>query len=166
MILPRILLALWGLSAWATGTCKAFGYGLVHLFNGSVDYDGDSLYIMFIDSTGAGAIDIDADDYLNDVNGDEVTDASWSAGGVALSGTTVTIVGASNEVRLKANDVAETSKTLVDAKMAIIYSRTNGTDATRELLFYINFDSALEPDAGDLDIDFDDTNGLVAFDYT
>jgi hypothetical protein len=94
-----------------------------------------------------------------------VTGTNWAANGQQADGETLSLVTASNDVELDITDEVTATVTLTDGKHAIIYTRTPGTDATRELVGYCTFDTALAPQGGTLTLDFAAT-GLVLIDYT
>lgn len=108
--------------------------------------------------------DVDLHDYKNDVT-NEVTGTNWAAGGVVLSGCSITVVGASNRVKFSATDVSVATVTLTGGRVATIYNNTAATDATRPILGTITFDSDLSPNAATLSITFDSTNGLSYITY-
>jgi hypothetical protein len=96
---------------------------------------------------------MDTDDFKNDVVANEVTGTNWAAGGQTTTAT-VTLDAATNEVRVALSDISVATVTLTDGKHAVVYNSTPGTDATRPLVGYVTFDTALAPTAGTLAIDF------------
>lgn len=109
--------------------------------------------------------DIDAHDFWNDVVANEVTGTNWAANGQQADGEALSLVTANNDVEFDITDEVVATVTLSDGKHVILYSRTPGTDATRELLGYGTFDTALAPAGGTLTLDFA-TTGFVLIDYT
>jgi hypothetical protein len=148
-----------------TATGKLTGNGLLFLLNGAVPWGTDDLYFALVNTTGNSAIDIDATDYWNDLVANEVTGTGWAANGKQLSGEALSLVTANNDVEFDVTDIASATTTLTDGKAGVIYSRTPGTDATREIVGFCTFDTALAPQGGTLDIDFA-TTGFVLIDYT
>lgn len=146
-----------------SATCKAYGNGLLHLFDGGVIWGSDDTYLALASSSYTP--DIDAHDYWNDVVANEVTGTNWAANGQQADGETLSLVTANNDVEFDITDESVASVTLSDGKHLIVYSRTPGTDATRELLFYATMDTALAPAGGTLLLDFS-TTGLILVDYT
>jgi hypothetical protein len=147
-----------------SATGKLYGTGLLNLLDGDVLYAGDTLYIGLART--AYTPDIDADDYWLDINAThEITGTNWAAGGVPADGTTLAKVDANNDVEFDITDESTATVTLSDAKHMILYSRTPGTDATRELIGYATFDTALAPAGGTLLLDFA-TTGFILIDYT
>jgi hypothetical protein len=147
-----------------TATGKLFGNGLLFLLNGAVVWGTDDIYLALART--AYALDIDAHDFWIDVNAaDEVTGTNWPAGGVQADGEALSLVTANNDVELDITDESTATVTLSDGKDLIVYTRTPGTDATRELVGYAEFDTALAPAGGTLLLDFAST-GFVLVDYT
>lgn len=88
----------------------------------------------------------------------EVTGTGYTAGGVTLSGKSVTYDSASNETRLLAGDANWTSATFTTAK-AVIYKDT-GSAATSPLLGWIDFGGNETVTTGNFTITFDITGAL------
>jgi hypothetical protein len=147
-----------------TATGKLYGNGLLFLLNGAVVFGSDDTYLALART--AYTPDIDAHDYWLDINAaDEITGTGWAAGGVQADGETLSLVTANNDVELDITDEAVATVTLTDAKHVILYSRTPGTDGTRELIGYATMDTALAPQGGTLTLDFS-TTGWALIDYT
>lgn len=137
---------------------------MLFLLNGAVIWGSDDVYLALART--AYTPDIDAHDFWNDVNAaDEITGTNWPAGGVQADGETLSLVTANNDVEFDITDESVATVTLSDAKHLIVYTRTPGTDATRELIGYATFDVALAPAGGTLLLDFA-TTGLWLIDYT
>jgi hypothetical protein len=123
----------------------------------------DDLYLALASSSYT--VDIDAHDFWADVVANEVTGTNWAANGQQADGETLSLVTANNDVEFDITDEVVASVTLTDGKHVILYSRTPGTDATRELVGYATMDTALAPQGGTLTIDFS-ASGFVLIDYT
>lgn len=148
-----------------SATGALYGNGLLNCLDSGVVYGTDDTYLALLNTTGASALDIDAHDNWDDVVANEETGTGWSANGVQADGEALSLVTANNDVEFDITDETATTVTLTDGKMLVLYSRTNGTDATRELIGYATFDTALAPGGGDLVLDFA-TTGFVLIDYT
>lgn len=146
-----------------SATGKLYGPGLLHLLDGSVIWGSDDVYIALASSSYT--VDIDAHDFWNDVVSFEVTGTGWAANGQQADGETLSLVTANNDVEFDITDEVTATVTLSDGKHSILYSRTPGTDATRELIGYATWDTALAPAGGTLTHDFAGT-GFVLVDYT
>lgn len=101
-----------------------------------MDWVGDTINVMLTASTYTE--DLDAHDFRNDVT-NEVTGTNYSAGGIALSGKTLTYDSASNESRMDANDPTFTNITVSGIRKAVFY-KVVGTAATDPVLFIYVFD--------------------------
>ena len=146
-----------------TATGKLYGNGLLNLLDGDVTWGTDDVYLAL--AATAYALNIDTHDFWNDVVANEITGTNWPAGGVQADGEALSLVTANNDVEFDITDESTASVTLSDGKDLIVYSRTNASDATRELIGYGEFDTALAPAGGTLDLDFA-TTGFVLIDYT
>ena len=116
-------------------TAKLYGLALQCAFNKEIDWDSDTLKVMLC--TSAYTPNQDTHRYKSDVTG-EVTGTGYTAGGVTLTGVTITYNGATNTLMLDAADISWASATLT-ARYAIIYDSTPSTDATRPLIAYVDF---------------------------
>lgn len=146
-----------------SATGKLYGNGLLFLLNGAVVWGTDDTYLALASS--AYTPDIDAHDFWNDVVANEVTGTNWAANGQQADGETLSLVTANNDVEFDITDEVTATVTLTDGKHVILYTRTPGTDATRELIGYATMDTALAPQGGTLTLDFA-TTGFVLIDYT
>jgi hypothetical protein len=121
------------------------------VLKGDIDFDTAVFKVMLASSSYAP--NMDTDDFKNDVVANEVTGTNWAAGGQTTTAT-VTLDAATNEVRVALSDISVATVTLTDGKHAVVYNSTPATDATRHLVGYVTFDTALAPTAGTLAIDF------------
>jgi hypothetical protein len=104
----------------------------------------------------------DTHDFWADLNSNEVTGTNWSAGGVALTGTEITI--SSGVTIFDATDVSVASTTISNA-MASVHYRTTGNAATAELFQLHDFVTAVSTSNGTFQIQWH-TDGLTRFDHT
>lgn len=101
-----------------------------------IDWVSDTINVLL--TTSSYTEDVDAHDFRNDVT-NEVTGTNYSAGGVALSGKTLTYDSATNESRLDATDPTFTNITVSGIRKAVFY-KSVGTSATDPLLWLYTFD--------------------------
>lgn len=101
-----------------------------------MDWVTDTVNVLL--TTVTYAEDLDAHDFRNDVT-NEVTGTNYSAGGVALSGKTLTYDSATNESRMDANDPTFTNITVSGIRKAVFY-KVVGSSATDPLLWIYVFD--------------------------
>jgi hypothetical protein len=116
-----------------SGTLHWYGNGLLNLAKGNIDLDTDTFKIML--TTSAYTPDQDAHDFRNDVT-NEVTGTGYTAGGVTLTGVSVTYDSASNQVRISWSDPTWPSSTIT-ARTAVIYKSRGGASSADELLAYV-----------------------------
>lgn len=86
--------------------------------------------------TSAYVPDLDTHDFFNDIT-NEITGTGYTAGGVTLTGVTVTYNSTTNSAVLDANNPSWSSSTLT-ARGAVIYKST-GVSSTSPLIRYIDF---------------------------
>lgn len=87
--------------------------------------------------------DLDAHEFRSSVT-NEVTGTGYTAGGVALTGESVTIDGAANRVKLDAGDADFGTVTFTDGTQVIVYTDT-GNAATDRLISVHAFPTAQSP---------------------
>lgn len=122
-----------------------YGKFLVHALKGDVDFDTLNLKAMIC---AAGYTpDFDAHEFRSSVT-NEVSGTGYTAGGVSLTGESVTIDGATNRVKIDANDAAWTTVTFTAGTQLIVYVDT-GNAATDILVSRHTFPSAQSPSAQD-----------------
>jgi hypothetical protein len=88
-------------------------------------------------------LDQDNHDFINDVNANEATGTGVSAGGVALSGLTVTIDGTTNRVYIDAADITGISATFC---YVVVYVDT-GSSSTSPLICITDLSEGTATDA-------------------
>lgn len=106
--------------------------------------------------------DFNLHDFRNDVTANEVTGTNWAAGGVALTGTELTISGGT--LTYDATDVSVATTTIDNARGYVLYTNV-GLDTTDQLLFLINFGGDVSTVAGTFSIVWAGT-GIWTLDFT
>jgi hypothetical protein len=101
-------------------------------------------------------------DFRNDVP--ELTGSGWASGGVALTGTELTISPAGT-LMFDATDISQPNVTLVAAMCSVHYTNV-GAAGTDQLVQLHDFVSAVSPSNGTFTIQWHATNGLTLIDYT
>lgn len=135
----------------AAATIQLYGAYLLNTFKGDIDHDTASFKAMLVNSSYTP--NMDTHDFKDDVVANEVTGTNWPAGGVAVT-ITLSIDATSHQLRAAVSDISVSTVTLTDGKTLVIYNNTPGSDATRHLVGYATFDTALAPTAGTLSVDF------------
>lgn len=110
-----------------------------------MDWVSDVINVLL--TTNTYTEDLDAHDFRNDIT-NEVTGTNYVAGGVALSGKTLTYDSATNESRMDANDPTFTNITVSLIRKAVFY-KVVGTAATDPLLWIYVFDGDQSVTAAD-----------------
>jgi hypothetical protein len=104
----------------------------------------------------------DTMDFWDDLVANEVTGTNWSAGGVSLTGTEVTL--SSGVLTFDATDVSVASTTISNAMCSVL--RTNvGSNATDQLIMLHDFVTAVSTSNGTFGIQWSGS-GLLTLDYT
>lgn len=106
--------------------------------------------------------DFNADDFRNDVTANEVTGTNWAAGGVALTGTEITLSG--GVLTFDATDVSVASTTISNAMASVLYTNV-GADTTDQLIMLHDFVTAVSTSNGTFGIQWN-ASGLLTLDYT
>jgi hypothetical protein len=145
----------------ATGTFVPFPAYILNSLKGDIDHDTITVKVMLLSS--AASPNADTHDFLDDLVANEVTGTNWAATGQTVT-LTLTQDAASDQVRAELSDISVNTVTLTDGKHALVYNSTPGTNATRHLIGYVTFDTALAPTAGTLAITFPAPTWF--FDYT
>src|SRR3982751_5694470 len=86
-----------------------------------VDWDTDTIKVAL--ATSSYVPDQDTHDFFNDVTNQLTTGGGYTAGGVALTGRSVVVNGATNTVRFLATAAQWTSATFT-SRFAIVYKDT------------------------------------------
>jgi hypothetical protein len=135
----------------ATATFQVYQQFIEHLLHANIDFD--TIQPKALLASSSYTPNMDTHDFLDDVVANEVTGTNWAAGGQNTTAT-ITVDAGTNEVRVALSDISVNTVTLTDGKHVIVYNSTPGTNATRHLIGYGTFDTALAPTAGTLAIDF------------
>ncbi len=102
--------------------------------DGSIDWENDTIKAMLMTDTYSQNIDTDV--FKDDVSG-EATGTGYSAGGVELTGASITIDTSSDLAKYDANDASWLASTIT-AYGVVLYKDT-GTPSTSPLVAYISF---------------------------
>ena len=126
--------------------------------NAAWDWDTDTIKLSL--HTATYAPDLDTHDFYNDVT-NEVSSTNYTAGGNTLGGPpSVTVDGATNEVRLDANDTSWTNVTFT-TRYGVVYKST-GVSSTSPLIALIDFGADQTVSAANFSIVFAATGVIKA----
>lgn len=103
----------------------------------------------------------DTDQYFNTVTNELAASGGYTAGGIALSGKTLTYDGPSNTVRLKATDVTWTALTPSAGIRYAVIRKDTGTNTTSHLMGYVNMGADQTPGGIDFVVKGDPTDGFL-----
>jgi hypothetical protein len=119
----------------------------------------DNKYTLLSDSA---TPNFDTHDFWDDLVANEVTGTNWAAGGVALTGTELTL--SSGTMTFDATDVSVASTTITSAMAGVL--RTNvGSNATDQLLLLQDFVTAVTTVNGTFTVQHN-ASGILTIDYT
>lgn len=135
------------------GTWKFYGNAVVKLVTGQIDLDTDTFKVMLAQS--GYTPNQDTHDFRDDVTNEVGASGTYVAGGATLAGVAVTYDAASNQVRIKWNDVQFTGATIT-ARTAVIYKSRGGAASADELLAYCTEAADVTSTAGTYTIDLSD----------
>lgn len=115
----------------------AFFYGLAHqsAWQGKINATSDTLKVMLC--TSGYTPSQDTHQFKSDITS-EVAGTGYTAGGNTLTTVALAYTGATNTLKLSADNVTWSSSTIT-ARYAVIYDSTPATDATRPLIGYVDF---------------------------
>ncbi len=137
----------------ATGTVKWYGNVPQAFFNKEIDLLSDAIMVALTTSTYVPAQD--TDDYFDDVTNEFGTAGGYTAGGQQIANDTLTYTSGTNVMKYDGDDMAWTSSTIANARVAVIYDSTPGTAATDPLIGYCVFSADVSTSAGTLAITWD-----------
>lgn len=143
-------------------TAKMYLNGVKNLNEGDVAWDDDTIKLMLV--TSAYTPDQDLHDFRDDLGATEASGGSgYTTLGATIGTRTVVVDTASNEIRLKGDDV---SWTITGGPFAfrygIVFKSRGGASSADELLGYIDFGAQSVTDAA-INVDFDATNGIAKY---
>lgn len=116
--------------------------------NGGIDLDTDTIKVMLL--TNSHSNDIDTQEYIDDVSGNEVSGDGYDAGGAALASKAVTQDDTDDEGVFDAADLTWSASSIT-ARYAVIYKDT-GTPSTSPIICIIDFGEDKTSVSGDFTI--------------
>jgi hypothetical protein len=105
--------------------------------------------------------DQDLHDYFNDATNELAATGGYTAGGVTLTGKTLTYDGPTNTVRFKCNDITWTALTPSAGIRYGVYYKSTGTASTSHLMGYVDMGADQSPAGVDFTIRGDATDGIL-----
>jgi hypothetical protein len=147
-------------------TASWYGNALLGQYSGTagrrIDWDAASVFVELTDNTHT--INKDTHDFQDDVDTDEITGTGYTASGVAITTSAVTLDSGTDEVRLDATDAQWTSASFT-ARNAHVYAELGGANSANPLLSYVDFGGDETVSSGTFTIQWDAT-GVMKLDYT
>jgi hypothetical protein len=129
------------------------------VFNKKIDFDSDTIKIALC--TSSYSPDQDAHDYFDDITNEVANGNGYTSGGATLANCSITYTGATNILKLDADDVTWSNSTIT-ARYAVIYNATPGTAGTNPLIAYIDFGADVSTISGSFVIQFN-SDGIITF---
>lgn len=118
-------------------SANLYGNFLLKALNKEIDWDTDVIKLMLCTAL---TIDQDGDIYLADVVRTEASGTGYVAGGQALANKSINYTGATNVIKLDADDVIWANSTIPNVTHAILYDDTPATN--KPVIGYLNFDGS------------------------
>jgi hypothetical protein len=118
--------------------------------------------IKVLMTTDTYAPDFNVHDFRDDVT-NEVTGTGYSAGGVVMTGTTLTVSG--GNLTYDGNDVSWATSTIANAMCAVGYIGRGGASSADELEFLSDFVTAASSSGGTFTIQWS-ASGIWVMDFT
>ena len=138
-------------------TAKMYGNSLLKALNKEIDWLSDVIKVMLC--TSSYTPDQDAHIYKSSVT-NEVVGTGYVSGGATLANKTIGYTGATNVVKLDADDVVWAASTIT-ARYAIVYVST-GVDSTSVLIGYVDFGIDQITSSTNFSLVWDAANGIFA----
>lgn len=129
----------------------------VKFFNGSIDWDTDTIKVALV--TSSYTPNIDSHDFFDDIT-NEVSGTGYSAGGKTLTTAAVNQDNTNDRGGLDGDDLSWTSSTFT-CRAAIVYKST-GTASTSALIAYIDFGSDQTVSSGTFTLTWDSAGLITA----
>lgn len=133
-------------------SAKWFGNAFLKMLNKEIDWDSDTIKVSL--HTASYTPDQDAHDYQNDLTNEVANGNGYTTGGATLANKSIGYTGATNVVKLDADDTSWASSTIT-ARYAVIYDASPGTAATNPLLGYVDFGADVVSSGGAFTITWD-----------
>ncbi len=138
-------------------TAALYGNVFLAAFNKEIDFLSDDVRLTL--HTVGYVPDQDADDYVDDLSNEVAAGGGYATGGEALANKTLTYTGATNVVKLDADDVTWAGSTIT-ARVAVVSDRETAVDATSPLICYQLSDADIVSTGGDWTCQWD-ADGIV-----
>lgn len=133
-------------------SAKWYGNAFLKMLNKEIDWDSDTIKVSL--HTSSYTPDQDAHDYQNDLTNEVANGNGYTTGGATLANKSIGYTGATNVVKLDADDTSWAASTIT-ARYAVIYDATPGTSATNPLLGYVDFGADVASSGGAFTITWD-----------
>lgn len=131
----------------ATGTVRAWGPYARDILKGSITPETSSRYHAVLTSSSFSP-NFDSDQRYSDLT-NEVYEGDWPVGGIVLTGVTVSLITASDEIALIHDPIIADEVTLSTfGARIVIVDWTGAADSDRRLAFSAPLSPALSPIAG------------------
>jgi hypothetical protein len=122
-------------------TVKWYGQGLLRIMQqqANTDLEVADLFLALVVDTYTP--NLDSDDFWNDVVANELaTGNGYTTNGYDVTGATLSYDATSDQVRLDIGDPTWTFTASKTWRYGVLYERTSGTDATRQLFALLTWD--------------------------
>jgi len=127
-----------------------------------VAFEGDTIKVMIIDSTGSALLDETTDTEIDDVSANEVSGTNYTAGGPTLDNVAVTLAAGVVTVDCDDEVIAQSATGFSDGRALVMYKDT-GTPATSIIIAHLIAAGDFGNVAGSLTLQ-PDAAGLFTFD--
>lgn len=139
-------------------SARQYGNLVLKAFRKEVHLETDTIKVALL--TSAYVPDQDAHDYFNDLT-NEVSGTGYTAGGLTLTGKTVTYNAATNLFTFDGNDLSWPGSTLT-ARYAVVYDAQTGVASTMPLIGLVDFGENISSVNGPFTVTWDPT-GILTF---
>jgi hypothetical protein len=123
-------------------TVKWYGQGLLRIMQQQTNTDLEVADLFLALVTNAYTPDLDAHDFWNDVSGSELANGNgYTTNGFDVTGGALSYDSTSDQVRFDIGDPTWTFTAAKTWRYGVLYERTSGTDATRQLFALLDWGS-------------------------
>lgn len=115
---------------------KVYGKATNHILTGGINLTSGNIHCSL--HTDTYAPNQDTHEFQSDLT-NEVVGTGYTAGGVVVSGVTLTYDAGTNTLMVDCTDPLWTTATLTAVQYAVFYDATSGVAATNPLICYMDF---------------------------
>ena len=134
-----------------------FGLATLKMFDKQIDLMNDDIKVMLLNDSATP--NQHSNEFISDLNADEITGSGYDAGGITLSNKTVTY--SAPTMTFDADDITWSASTITNALYAVAYDYT-GLTTTSPVICYVDFGTVQTSSSSDLILEWDSSGIFTA----